>query len=243
MSRFKLTPGVNLTTSCFCAFLGFCGCFPTTDKYSLILWFNCAGVSESFAKPKSSFESLLTEYADLSGWFLYKDDRTSIRVKRFEYLPAITAEVRSELVQFIDFPEVPRKVVYMLLEVNSNVFKPYDVHLLYVNVVNEFFADYLIKNEAEVNTIVHVRYGSGFGFAKATGAYLKNILYKLKSKYFISDPQLQKNFGDRAAARIYPTLRSDPFHPRLTNCHIIPSDSWSRHGDVSVYKVKYYNLN
>ena len=134
--------------------------------------------AEGFAKPKSPFESLLYEYADLSGWYLYKDDRTSIRVKRFEYLPAITAEVRSELVQFIDFPEVPRKVVYMLLEVNSNVFKPYDVHLLYVNVVNEFFADYLIKNEAEVNTIVHVRYGSGFGFAKATGAYLKNILYK-----------------------------------------------------------------
>jgi hypothetical protein len=196
-------------------------------------------IAEAFAKPKSTFESLLYEYADLSGWYLYKDDRTSIRVKRFEYLPTMNAEVNTELVQFVDFPDMPKKVAYMYLEVNSHVFGSYDVHLIYANVVNEFFANYLVKNEAEINSIIHVRYGSSFGFARATGAFLKNILHKLNSEFFISDPHLEKNHGDRVAARIYPFLRKDEYYPKLVTKHVIPSISWSRHGNVSVYKVKY----
>ncbi len=198
-----------------------------------------SNMAEAFNKPKSTFESLLYEYADISGWYLYKDDRTSIRVKRFEYLPSMNAEVRGELVQFKDFPDEPKKVVYMFLEVNSKVFGSYDVHLIYANVVNEFFADYLVKNQAEINTIVHVRYGSGFGFARANGAFLKNILHKIHTKYFISDPQLEKNQGDITAARIYPSLRQDNYFTRLLTQHVIPSESWSSHGNVSVYRLKY----
>jgi hypothetical protein len=117
------------------------------------------------------------------------------------------------------------------------------VNLVYANVENEFMADILVKSNAEISHITHVRYGSGFGFAKATGAYLKNILHKLKVKYFISDPYLTLNDGDKAALKLYPSLKCDGYKSILTPLHIIPSASWSCHGDVNVYKVKNYKLN
>lgn len=200
-------------------------------------------MTESFVKPMSKFEALLSEHADLGGWYLYQDDRTSIRVKRLEYLPPIEARVDKELVDFTDIGIEPKKVVYLLLEIWSKQFGRFDVNLIYANLENEFMADMLIKSNAEISHITHVRYGSGFGFAKATGAYLKNILHKLKVKYFISDPYLDPNQGDKSAVKLYPSLKHDGYYSRLIPLHLIPSKSWSCHGDVTVYKVKNNELN
>lgn len=202
-------------------------------------------MTSSFLKPMSKFESLLIEHADLSGWYLYQDQRTSVRVKRFEYLPSIKAIVNKELVDFPEVGDEPKKVAYMLLEFCSKQYGSFEVNLVYANVENEFMADMLIKGKAEISHITHVRYGSAFGFARASGAYLKNILHKLRVKFFISDPSLVPISGDRAAVKIYPTLKPGNGYSILYPIHVIPGKSWSQNGDVTVYKVKYddFNLN
>lgn len=194
--------------------------------------------TENFVNPLSAMDALFSEYADIGGWELYSDKRTSVRVKRFEYLPSMDARVDPQLVQFTDISKDPKKVAYMLLEVWSKTYGTFDVNLIYANVENEYFADQLIQSGAEVSHITHVRYGAGFGFAKASGTYLKNILSKLKTKYFISDPHLEMNEGDSAAVRLYPTLRKHRYkEPILEPIHKVSGYSWSRHGDVSFFSV------
>lgn len=195
-------------------------------------------MTENFVNPRSKMESILSEYANIGGWELYIDDRTSIRVKRFEYLPSMDAKVDRQLVDFTDISKNPKKVAYMLLEVWSNKYGYFDVNLIYANVENEYFADLLIKSGAEVSHITHVRYGAGFGLAKATGSYLKGILSKLKTQYFISDPYLDMNDGDYAAIKLYPTLRSND-NINLKPIYKVSSESWSCHGDVSFFTVNH----
>jgi hypothetical protein len=196
--------------------------------------------TENFVNPLSAMDALFSEYADIGGWELYSDKRTSVRVKRFEYLPSIDARVDPQLVQFTDITSESKKVAYMLLEVWSKTYGTFDVNLIYANVENEYFADQLIKSGAEVSHITHVRYGAGFGLAKATGSYLKGILLKLKTQYFISDPYLEMNDGDKAATRLYPSLRSHRnIDAGLELIHKVPSESWSCHGDVSFFSVNY----
>jgi hypothetical protein len=200
-------------------------------------------MTKSFTKPMSKFESLLTEYADLSGWYLFQDNRTSVRVKQFEFLPSIDAKVDMDLVDFQLEGNKPKQIAYMLLQFWSNLIGYFDVHLIYANVENEFMADKLVKSKAKISHITHVRYGSGFGLAKANGAYLKNILKNLETKFFISDPYLEPNEGDKAAVKLYPTLQSNGIQPKLLPLHVIPEKSWSYHGDVTVYKVESEKYN
>lgn len=194
-------------------------------------------MTANFVKPKSSIEALLTKYADLGGWNLYEDKSTTVSVKQFEYLPTIDAAVKEQLVDFMHVGDGPKKVAYMLLEVCSRKFGRFDVHLIYANVTNEFMGDLLVKSSASVTHITRVRYGSGFGFAKASGTYLLNILHKLNTDYFICDPIFEPNNGDKTAGRIYPNLKSEAHKAKLLPIHVIPSESWSCHGDVTVYKV------
>lgn len=192
-----------------------------------------------YIKPLSFLESYITEMDTLGSWCLYDDDRTRIRVKKFEILPCLNAMVDSELVEFIDFDSTKKKVVFIVLDVWSKKYGHLgEKSLLYLNVENEWFANELVKSNAIVTHITHVRYGTNFGFAKAKGAYLKNILGKLKTKFFISDPHLEPNVFDRIATRLYPTLKNNINQLiRLKGFHTVPSKSWSCHGDVSFYYV------
>jgi hypothetical protein len=100
--------------------------------------------------------------------------------------------------------------------------------------MNEFMGDLLVKSNASVTHFTRVRYGSGFGFAKASGTYLLNILHKLNTAYFICDPIFEPNNGDKNAGRIYPSLKREAHKAKLLQIHVIPNESWSCHGDVTV---------
>lgn len=176
----------------------------------------------------------------LGSWCLYDDDRTRIRVKKFEVLPSLNAKVDSELVDCIDIGSANKKVAFVVLDVWSRKYGHLgEMNLLYLNVENEWFANELVNSKAIITHITHVRYGTNFGFAKATGAYLKNILDKLQTKFFISDPYLEPNIFDGKAIRLYPTLKSHNNQLiKLNAFHTVPSNSWSCHGDVTFYFVK-----
>lgn len=193
-----------------------------------------------YLKPLNTFESFLTEMDTLGSWCLYDDDRTRIRVKKFEILPSLNAKVDSELVDFVDIGSTNKKVAFVVLDVWSSKYGHLgEMNLLYLNVENEWFANELVNSNAIITHITHVRYGTNFCFAKATGAYLKNILGKLQTKFFISDPHLEPNIFDGIAIRLYPTLKCHKSHLiRLKAFHTVSSNSWSSHGDVTFYFVK-----
>ena len=188
-------------------------------------------------QPKSKMETYLTEMDTLGSWCLWDDSRTRIRLKRFEYLPTLDAEADLQLVDLSEIAVGPKTAAYMLLEVCSKQYGNLgDVHLIYANVENEWFANELVTANAEISHITHVRYGTGF--TKNTGSYLKNILAKLKTKYFISDPYLEENRGEAIARLLYPTLEYNPnLKCDLSSFHGVPSSSWSNHGEVSFFHV------
>lgn len=194
----------------------------------------------NFTKPLSRMESLFREYADLSGWHLFNDGRTSVRVVQFEVLKPIEIndydlKHQNKLVT-LDIDESHFKnVYYMKLDIGSDKFGHFESHLIYINILNETFANLLVNNNAEVSHITHVRYGSAFGGARALGSYLVNILPALKSKFFISDPYTD-NYSDNLPGMVYKNLKYN-HSTAISPIHVVKSKSWSNHGDVSFYKV------
>ena len=119
------------------------------------------------------------------------------------------------------FGEIVRRVVYAVCE-------------------NEYFAaNVLIPNRVPVETVCHVRYGSGFGGANNSGAWLVRTLRALHARWYVSDRSgLDMKGGDLERVFIeYPMLDGVPaeFGPPAAT---IPAKYWSDHGDVSVYPVE-----
>lgn len=196
-----------------------------------------------FTKPLSKLESLFREYADLSGWHLFNDGRTSVRVSLFEILDPIELsyhdlKYQKDLVT-LEIDNCPfRNAYYMKLDIGSTKFGHFDAHLIYINIVNETFANILVENKAELSHITHVRYGSAFGGARGLGSFLINTLPMLKTKYYISDPYMDNEL-DTLPGKIYKNLKKMSKDAQLLPIHYVKSKSWSNHGDVTFYKVLY----
>ena len=125
-------------------------------------------------QPKSKIETYLTKMDTLGSWRLWYDSRTRISLKRFEYLPTMDPEADFQLFDLSEIAVGPKTAAYMLLEVCSKQYGNLgDVHLIYANVENEWFANELETANTEISHITHVRYG--IGFTKNTGLNLKNI--------------------------------------------------------------------
>ena len=200
-----------------------------------------ANLMKHFTEPLPFFTALLREMADIDGHFLYNDDRTSVRVMQFEKLPPLSiapydVKAQHELVT-LDVDNNPKRDVYFLkLDIWSNKYGSSTVNLIYINIVNEIFANKLVQSAVKISHITKVRYGSAFGGARAIGAYLKNILKPLNVNYFISDPRLEVD-DDRLPGRLYSSLRKGRTSAALVPFHTVKGESWSYHGDVSFYKV------
>ena len=135
-----------------------------------------------------------------------------------------------------DSKEAGRIILYQA-EIVSDRFGKIDRPLIYAVCENEWLAaEFLVPNRIAVETVCHVRYGSGFGGASATGAWLVHALKLLHSRHFISDPMLTMQSQDEAVLRKYPQLAGVP--AELVPGTVIPGKLWSDHGDVTVYDVR-----
>ncbi len=129
------------------------------------------------------------------------------------------------------------RIILYRAEIISDRFGKIEQHLLYVVCENEWFAaEFLIPNRIAVETVCRVRYGSGFGGAAASGAWLLNVLKILRTRYFISDPLPKMQDGDHAVMKKYPQLAGEcaEFEPQQE----IDGKIWSNHGDVTVYAIR-----
>lgn len=193
-------------------------------------------MTNEFTKPMTEMESLLIEYADLSGWYIYQDDLLEVRVKRFEWLPELEAMLDRELEWWGDIGLTKKKVAYMLLDIWTEEFGELEAHLIYCNVGNEWFANKLITENAEISHITKVEYGSKYMGGNVKGSYLKNVLSKLSTKFLICDSLNISRDGDETAQRLYPALRKDDSEYELNQLFVIPENYW-KNNNVTVFEV------
>lgn len=172
--------------------------------------------------------------AFLDSPLLHRDGRTSVRVSHIEELPRLDLPLDAEIVHFPEGSDATGRVVFMELEVASDLLGSFTVPLIYAFVENAAFcAQTLLPNQAAISHVVHVRYGGGCGGGSASGIWLLNVLRQLNCECLISDGHYYRQRGDERAWQLYPQLRGDGVaHPGKT-IRIVRGEAWSCHGDVS----------
>ncbi|TNF27992.1 MAG: hypothetical protein EP329_18590 [Deltaproteobacteria bacterium] len=170
---------------------------------------------------------------------MHDDGRTAIDVSVIEELPRLDLPLDERIVDFPKGSIATGRVIYLELRVRSTELGKYPARCLYVFAENEAFCGKMIlPNKGMLSHVIHVRYGGGAGGGgKASGIWLKNVLGRLGCEFFLTDDHAQLQSGDAAALEIYPALCPHGPEPSLTPIRVTPSDSWSRHGDVTWYAV------
>lgn len=164
---------------------------------------------------------------------VHEDAHTAVTLHPVREFDRLTVP-RREFAHF-DSEDAGRIALYRA-EVVSDRFGSFARPLVYAACENEWFAaKFLAPNRIAAAVVCHVRYGSGFGGAAASGAWLLRALKPLRTRFFISDPQLEMQDADERVLRRYPELAGPP--AALTPGTVIPGKFWSRHGDVTVYSV------
>lgn len=165
---------------------------------------------------------------------VYKDRHTAVTLYKEREFDRMTAP-KTEFAHW-ESQEAGRIILYRV-EIISDRFKKIEKPLIYVICENEWFAaEFLIPNRIAVETVCRVRYGSGFGGAAASGAWLLNTLKILRTRYFISDPISEMNGGNYTVLKKYPQLAGVP--AELVSHLEINGKLWSDHGDVTVCEVR-----
>ena len=191
-------------------------------------WFNRG----DFNRPGSRLGRLIQNAADLGGYFLYKDSRTSIRVMHFENLPPISCSMYKSISGNLGSENTERKVVYMELRINSKILGSFMVPVIYINTENESFCAEYLLGKANISHVIHVRYGGLGGGGRASGIWIQQVLKALNTKVYITDENYAWQPGDRAAREIYPSLFDQTAAVCLSVYRTTPSKYWSNHSNV-----------
>lgn len=169
---------------------------------------------------------------------IFQDSRTTVKVIEFDILPNIDLPLHREIVSFPEVSIATNRVIFMQVEVSSDLFGIIRYPVFYVFSENEAFcAEKLIANEVKLSHIINVRYGAGFGGSRVSAAWLVHNLECLGCEVFISDGHHTSCQGKSDIFRIYPQLQKQFDEKRLLRIRKINGASWSNHGDVSWYLV------
>jgi hypothetical protein len=180
---------------------------------------------------------------------VFSDDRTRISIGSIEELAQCRLPVDE---QICDFPHNGRstgRVVFFQASVESHRLGEFSYPVLYVFAENAAFcANKILPSNARLSHIVHVRFGGGLGGGgKSSGIWLLNVLKKVSCECFVSDDHYSRQRGDNRIYELFPTLRrpsskrrEQSVLSRMDKIRVVPSRSWSDHGDVSwhVWKSK-----
>ena len=167
----------------------------------------------------------------LDSKLIYEDTRTKVEILDIELLPDLNLPYDSEIIAFKPITKTKNRAVFMNVKVTSHRLGVLVRPVIYCFAVNEAFCSLvLLKNDAEISHLVHVRYGEGFGGSCSTGYWLRNILKKMKIKIYISRNGYHVEGGDIAALRLYPNLRGSI--PSLRPIRTITYRFWSGYGNL-----------
>lgn len=184
---------------------------------------------------------ILTDYYTspnfLKDSILYEDKYTKISVIDSEKLMPLNMRYSLELVN-LNQDRRYNNVTFVQALVESKQLGTFKAPFIYINTINEYFCvDFLIKNQANVSHIVHIRYGGGCGGGGyASGAWLNNVLGLLKTEVYITDNHENFQSGDDAFLSQFPELKLQKI-PTKKLFRTIPSKDWSNHGDISWYMI------
>ena len=110
--------------------------------------------------------------------------------------------------------------------------------MIYIICENEAFcARVMLPSCARISHTVHVRYIDGWEKPRCNGSWLLNVLGRLGSELFVTDPSLDPDEGDKAAIQLYPELGQIAELPKLDEIRHLKGKLWSKYGDVSWFKV------
>ncbi len=156
-------------------------------------------------------------------------------VKSIEELPRCDLPLDEEIVYFPQGSHETGKVLFLEVDVVSNVLGKFSAPVVYALVENSVFcAKRILPQDSVFSHIVHVRYGGGFGGGgKSTGVWLLNILRQLQCECFVTDSRYRLQSGDERTLFLYPALAGAENEIQLEQIRIIPSAGWSGYGDVS----------
>lgn len=204
-----------------------------SDQYKVYCKIGCSH------EPKSPDFFILTDYNShlefRKGSILHQDSCSKITVLDSEKLMPINMRYSLDIVDFAQNRSY-NNVTFIQALVESKQIGTFKVPLLYINAINEYFCmDFLIRYQAIISYIIHVRYGGGCGGGgRASGAWLNYVLELLKTEVYITDEQEDLQSGDEVFLEQFPKLKLQTV-PKKTLLRTIPSENWSSHGDVNWY--------
>lgn len=166
---------------------------------------------------------------------IHIDDRTEVLVTSMEELPLLNIPLDAEIVAFPTGSIATRRVIFMEVTVNSTVLGEISYPVIYAFAENESFcAEKILPLNGRISHVIHVRYGGGCGGGGfASGIWINNVLKRLQCEVLITDGHYSMQAGDEWAQRRYPVLAPHGRPPKFVPIRVVPSKSWSNHGDVS----------
>lgn len=166
---------------------------------------------------------------------IFSDERTEIFVEHIEELPRLNLlPLHPELVNFPNGSRATDRAVFLTIKVVSKTLGTFFYPIIYAFAENEtFYCKKMIPFKARISHVIHIRYGGGMGGGgKASGIWIQNVLKPLGSEVFITDNHYGMQSGDEFAFRFCPYIPKH-FECELQLLRTIPSEAWSRYGDVS----------
>lgn len=192
----------------------------------------------SMTEPRCPDIYLHTDYSAssfLDNRTIHLDSRTLVYVQFIEELPRCELPLDDQIVNSSDGRCTTHRIFFLEIVVKSKQLGEYCVPVVYAVVENAAFCSMqILPHEGRISHIIHVRYGGGLGGGgKSTGIWLLNVLRQLHCEVFITDGNINRQSGDDRVYISYPNLAGNEDQSQLEKTRIIPSKSWSGHGDVS----------
>lgn len=164
---------------------------------------------------------------------LFNDWRSNFIVTAGAYLGRVDITHDKRIVPF-DPTEAHGAVYAFRISRHSEFLPPLpDAWLIYCVCENAAFCEeVLLANNAQIDTVVHIRYGGGLGGGgRGRGGWIVDILPKLGTSLFVNEGRYREwSDGDTAAVELYPSLRSEN-ETLLHRGYQMPASKWSDYGD------------
>lgn len=171
---------------------------------------------------------------------IHKDKRTLVSVKSIEFLPRCELPLDDKIVTFPKGSHATSCVLFLEIEVHSDVLGTFTAPVVYAFVENAAFcAQRILPQDGQFSHVVHIRYGGGCGGGgQSNGIWLLNILQQVNCEVFITDSRHSKRSGDERIYTLYPSLTGNEDESQLEPIRVVKSEGWSDHGDVSWNTLK-----
>lgn len=166
---------------------------------------------------------------------IHLDEHTKVSVRGIEELPRCDLPVDGRIVDFPQGSTATGRVIFLKIEVQSDVLGKIEVPVVYAFAENAAFcAQRMLPQKARCSHVVYVRFGGGCGGGgKSTGIWLLNVLRKLHCEVFVTDGNYARRAGDERIYDLYPALSGEEDCGQYKQIRTIGSGSWSGHGDIS----------